>query len=412
MPRPHHARFFAALAGVLALTASLVSCSADTQPDLNLPEQVESALPADAQAQLQSAVEVAMTASGASGALVGVWAPWAGTWEAGLGSISPGGAAVSTDMTFFAGAPTRQMSCDVLDALEREGVVSRSDSVTDYVRGVAAYEGITLGQLCDATSSIAPFGPLVATRVIANPPRPWAPRELLAYGMARPGIAEPGTAFRDSDTGYLLLDLALESASRAPMSLLIDRHVVAPLGLAGTALRSSTDIGFTGGWTGTDAEGGAMCGAATPLTGLSPTALGLSGGTATTLADLALYTQALAVDARGIEDEKRFDAPLPVAADGASWFTATGGSYQAGSLIGQYGSIPGYLTAAFADRATGMTVVVVLNDSRASDVLVRSLAWQLAAIASKIPGGPDAGLPWTAEDMGAQVVAAAVCPLP
>ena len=83
----------------------------------------------------------------------------------------------------------------------------------------------------------------------------------------------------------------------------------------------------------------------------------------------------------------------------------------------QYGSILGYLTAAFADRNTGMTVVAVLNNSRASNTLVRSLAWQLAAIASKLPAAPgetapDAGLPWTAEDMGAQVAAAAVCPLP
>ena len=59
----------------------------------------------------------------------------------------------------------------------------------------------------------------------------------------------------------------------------------------------------------------------------------------------------------------------------------------------------------------------VLNDSRASNVLVRSLAWQLAAIASKLPAAsgqtaPEAGLPWTADEMGAQVTASAVCPVP
>ena len=85
--------------------------------------------------------------------------------------------------------------------------------------------------------------------------------------------------------------------------------------------------------------------------------------------------------------------------------------------MGQYGSVPGFLTAAFADRNTGMTIVVALNNSRASDVLVRALAWELAAITSKAPAAaghtaPDAGLPWTAEDMGAQVTAAAVCPIP
>ena len=58
-----------------------------------------------------------------------------------------------------------------------------------------------------------------------------------------------------------------------------------------------------------------------------------------------------------------------------------------------------------------------LNNSRASADLVRSLAWQLAAVASKAPAAagataPEAGLPWTAEDMAAQVDAGAVCPLP
>ena len=133
--------------------------------------------------------------------------------------------------------------------------------------------------------------------------------------------------------------------------------------------------------------------------------------------DLGRYTQALATGARPYDTDARFENPMPAAADAPSWFTAKGGTYQAGSLVGQYGSIPGYLTAAFADRNTGMTVVTVLNNSRASNTLVRSLAWQLAAIASKLPAAPgetapDAGLPWTAEDMGAQVAAAAVCPLP
>jgi len=91
-----------------------------------------------------------------------------------------------------------------------------------------------------------------------------------------------------------------------------------------------------------------------------------------------------------------------------------GGAYQAGTLVGQYGSVPGYLTAAFADRETGMAVVVVLNNSRASADVVRALAWELAAIASKAPAAegetaPAAGLPWTPDTYAAEVQAGAVC---
>jgi D-alanyl-D-alanine carboxypeptidase len=64
--------------------------------------------------------------------------------------------------------------------------------------------------------------------------------------------------------------------------------------------------------------------------------------------------------------------------------------------------MPGYLTAAFADPATGMTVVVVLNNSTASAQVIGDLAFELAAIASKSPAAsgataPEFGLPWTAQ---------------
>ena len=91
--------------------------------------------------------------------------------------------------------------------------------------------------------------------------------------------------------------------------------------------------------------------------------------------------------------------------------------YQAGSLIGQHGSLPGYMTAAYADRETGLTVVIVLNNSRGSSVIARLAAWQLAAIASKAPAAsgetaPPAGLPWTPEQMDGDLASVAICSLP
>ena len=115
--------------------------------------------------------------------------------------------------------------------------------------------------------------------------------------------------------------------------------------------------------------------------------------------------------------DDRFGDPKAIAADGPSWFTAAGGAVQAGSLIGQYGSVPGYTTAAFADPTSGLTVAVVLNNSAGAPELGAYLAWELAAIASKAPaadGGtvPEAGLPWTAEQYHAEITARAICAAP
>ncbi|AUG28305.1 MULTISPECIES: serine hydrolase [Microbacterium] len=410
-------RRLAAVAGTLALAIALAACSSDDSVSLPLPDQVDAAIPADVQGQLQTAVERALAASGASGAVVGVRVPWSGVWEAGVGTTAPEGAAVSDTMTFHAGATTRSMTCDVLYGLVHDGVVSLDDTAGEYVAGLGDQGGVTLGQLCDSTAGLASYGPSIETRTRATPARQWNPRELLGYGMSRGSTAQPGTVFADSDTGYVLLGLALERASGKSSAQLYQHYVFGPNGMSDSSFPSTGSAQLPGLWTGNAEDGSAACSAPTPIEDLSPAAGFTASGVITDLADLSRYVQALALGLRPYDAAGRFDNALPAVADGPSWFTARGGVYQAGSLVGQYGAVPGALTAAFADRNTGMSVVVTLNNSRASADLVRSLAWELAAIASKAPAAsgrtaPQAGLPWTAEDMAAQVAAVAVCPIP
>ena len=79
---------------------------------------------------------------------------------------------------------------------------------------------------------------------------------------------------------------------------------------------------------------------------------------------------------------------------------------------------PGYATAAYSDPATGFTVAVVLNDSTKGAAIVQSLAWELAALASKAPAAsgqtaPEFGLPFSAEQYHQAITdAAIVCVAP
>ncbi len=418
MPRTHRARTAIAAVATVAFALALAACSSEASPTIDLPAQTDAALAKDTQTQLQTAVDAAIAASGASGAVVGVWAPWAGTWLTGTGTLVPDGRAVPAEASFKAGALTRPMICDVLYAVAAEGTVSLKDSVTTYVQGLPNSEAVTLGELCDSTSGIASYTRALTKRMFANPERTWNPRELVSYGIAQKTTAAPGARFSDSDTGYVLLGLALERATGRSADALLQKYVFDPIGMTGSTLPTGTpDVDLAGLFSPNDKDGKVACTAPVDVTDITGSAGYTASGVTSDLADLGRYTQALATGARSYDTKSRFDSPLQASADAPSWFTADGGAYQAGTLIGQYGSTPGYLTAAFADRNTGMTVVVVLNNSRASSTLVRSLAWQLAAIASKAPaaGGataPEAGLPWTAEDMAGQVAAAAVCPLP
>lgn len=418
MRRLHRARTAVAAVATAALVLALAACAPEASVSLDVPAQTDAAFPDDTQAQLQTAVDRAVAASGSSGAVVGVWAPWSGTWLKGAGTVAPEGSAVSASTSFKAGAITRPMTCDVLYAVADAGIVSLTDSVTEYLPGLPGSEAVTLGQLCDSTSGIASYTGALSNRMVANPERSWNPRELISYGTAATAAGQPGTAFADSDTGYVMLGLALEHATGKSAASLLQEYVFDPIGMTATTLPTGRPVVDLAGLLSQDAEDGSVaCTAPIELTDLSGSAGYTASGVTSDLVDIGRYTQALATGARSYDSNVRFDAPLPAAPDAPSWFTATGGAYQAGTLIGQYGSIPGYLTAAFADRNTGMTVVVVLNNSRASATLVRSLAWELAAIASKAPAAsgetaPEAGLPWTAEDMAGQVAAAAVCPIP
>lgn len=419
----HGRRAVAAAAAVVVAMLGLSGCSPNASVGIDVPAQVDAELPADTVAQLEAAVTSAMGAAGATGAIVGVWAPWSGTWIAGLGAQGPGDAEpVSSDMTFRAATITRAMTCDVLYRVVRNGTVALDDKVTQYVPSVPELTEVTLRELCDSSSGLGAYSPQLQAMWMANPDRVWNSRELASYGLATKEDSAPGSTFRESDAGYLLLGLALERATGQSMSHLLQQQVTGPLGLGATSLPSASPQApgprpLHGHWSAPDAEGAWNCTDPLDITEISASIGGADSGVVTDITDLGRYAQALASGALVGEDSERFAAPLTVGEDQPSWFTTAGGAYQAGSLVGQYGSIPGYMTAAFADPDTGMSIAVVLNNSGANESIASWLAWELAAIASKAPAAegqsaPEAGLPWTAQQFHDQILANAICAPP
>lgn len=420
-------------AAIGAVILTLSGCSGGQEITLDLPPQSEAPFAPETQAALEGAVHHAMAMGAASGAIVGVWAPWSGAWVAGIGSVSAGSETpVTASMTFRAGDITRSMTCDVLYGLAADGRIGLDDPVTDYAAGVPTLTDITLVQLCDGTSGIGSYAPALAPIWASNPERVWGARELASYGLSEAKVTEPGVAYKDADAGYVLLGIALENATKTSAADLLSEYVFSPLALRntelpGTAAAAPGNDALAGFQIGYGPEGGLDCAVMQDMSVMSSSIGFTDSGVVTTVADLGRYVQALAAGsllshkAGGNEDSAaaklaaaRFATPLPVAEGAPAWYTATGGVIQAGSLVGQFGSVPGYLTAAFADPATGLLVVAVLNNSTASSALVRDLAWQLAAIASKAPAAdgataPEFGLPWTAEQYGEEITQLAVC---
>jgi D-alanyl-D-alanine carboxypeptidase len=406
----------------LSLVLSLAGCSLDQHVEPDTAVQIEIPLADETVQQLEDAVAFAMAATGSSGAIVGVWAPWSGSWVDGIGTQRVGGGATITpDMQFRAGKITRAMICDVLYAVAAKGTVSLSDSIATYVSGVPEESKLTLGQLCDGTSGIGSYAAQLLPLWLANPTRNWNPRELASYGLGQERSTVPGAAHVESDAGYVLLGLALERATRQSAARLIQQYVVDPLDLSATYLPSGSARPDSSTWLSghhsLPVEGGLDCADPLDITDLSASVGFTDSGVVSTIEDLGRYGRALATGALLPQDVDRFDHPLAAYPGAPGWHTADGGAILAGSLVGQFGMIPGYLTAVFSDPDTGLTVAVVLNNSAVGGSAAAFLAWELAAIASKAPPTagetlPEAGLPWTAQQFHDTIAASAICPLP
>lgn len=412
-------RWRAAVAGAAMLGLVLTGCSAESSFTYTPPAQVDGSLPDDTVAAMQDAVDNAIASSGATGAIVGVWVPWSGSWVTAVGTQErEGGAELSTEMSFRIADVTRLMTCDVLYALADEGTVELDAKVPTYVSGVADMKEITLLDLCNGTSGAGSSESTVKAALLNTPERVWAPLELAGYGLGRERVPAQ-TTYRDSDAGYLLLGLALERATGKTAAELIDEYVTKPLDLPGTSLPGSVAAPPAGesplnGHHMTAVEGGYNCAAPVDITTLSASSGFTDSGVVSTISDLGRYAQAEAAQVLRTKDTPdRFGAPLPATSKAPSWYQATGGAYLVGSLVGQHGWTPGYATAAYSDPETGFTVAVVLNDSTIGATFAQKLSWELAAIGSKAPAAsgqtaPEFGLPYTAEQYHQSITDAAI----
>lgn len=419
-------RLTAVVASVLVAGVALAGCTGISNaavPEPTTPTTTKT-LPASVQKKLSAAVKDAMKATDSPGAIVSVAAPWSGSWTAALGTTTAGGKTpVTTDMTFRAGRITRAMTCDALYRVAASGKVKLTDPVSDYIDGLtSSLRDATLEDLCDSTSGIGSYGSQLSAQELANPTRQWDPKELIAYGLgATSATAAPGDKYRSSDAGYVLLGTVLEQATGQTPQQILSNSVFSPLGLSHTALPAySASEPVVNGSTPLpgyiaqkNAKGKLQCKAPTDITTMSASYGSTDAGVVTDITDLTTYVRALASGSL-VPDKTRFQDALAVSATSPVWFTAAGGAVTAGTLIGQYGSTPGYLTAAFAEPTSGLTVAVVLNNSSAGPESVLSLAWELAALASKAPASgdttpPAAGLPWSADTYAKAVTDNAIC---
>lgn len=413
----------AAVAFVTGVVLLMTACTSTADATAKLPAQAHGSFATATTGQLDAALENAVKLSGASGAIAGVWAPWAGSWEASPGTTTTGGTTpLTTDMRFRIGANTKAMTCSVLLSLVDQGTVTLDDPVSRYLPRVVGIDGITLGELCQNTSGLADYTAALAPQFVNNPVRRWVPLELVSDGQAGAAAGQPGTAWADSNTGFVLLGMALEAVTGRQWSDLYTQYIFDRLGMASSTFPSADQLTIGGphpdGYaTALNADATPACGTVVNETELSNSMRYTAGGVVSNLADLSRYAQALAAGSllSGKSGKAQWTT-VPLGGTAPSWQSYGLGAMQLGPMRGQSGAIPGFLSAMLSDPTTGLTVVVMLNNSSAGAAFAQSLAQQLAAIAAKAPAtkgtAPTIALPWSAQQAADALKALAVCQPP
>lgn len=403
-----------AAAAALALSALLlVGCSNRGGATVAaIGSQDGARMPQATAKQLQSALDAAVKLSGSSGGIAGVWAPWAGTWTAASGTASrdKGAPPMDVDSFFRIGSITKPATCTVLLDLVAAGKVKLGDEVTRYLPRMVGVNGLTLENLCENDSGFADYWKSLGPQMVTNPTRTWDSVELINSALGQPRVGAPGQRFSYSNAGFVLLGLALQAATNESWQQLYEKYVTGPLGISDTmtlpttsALPSPAPVGYAPDRD--PVSGATSCKVLDDDTRLSPSATQQAGGLVGDLDSTASLVHAVAagslLPAKLAKEQQK---ALIISPSLPSWAQYGLGVEKMGPLIGHASSVPGFATAAYSDPASGLTVVVMFNDSSTSSNFPRLVALELASIGSKAPAGPGKkqpliSLPWSAQQL-------------
>ncbi|MET9138150.1 serine hydrolase domain-containing protein [Streptomyces parvulus] len=248
-------------------------------------------------ARLRALLERVTTVDGAPGALAEVRDRRGRTvLTSGVGDVrhrTP----MRADSRFRLGSMTKPFVATVLLQLAGERRVRLDAPVERYLPGVVRGHGndgraVTVRQLLQHTSGVPDFLQYLRPReIVADPLTHRGTRELLDIAFAHPPTFEPGTGWRYSNTGYLLVGMIIEKVTGHTYGEEIRRRLVRPLHLHDTFVP-----GRAPGIPGPHPRGYARPGPAAPLldvTAVSPTIGGAAGELISSASDVNRFMAAL-----------------------------------------------------------------------------------------------------------------------
>lgn len=269
--------------------------------------------------------------------------------------------------------------------LVRDGKLRYEDRLTDLLPGFPEYgRAITVRHLLDHTSGLPDYEGLMPA---ADPGRPVEESQIDDTGVLellrgqKAGWFVPGSIWRYSNSGYVVLGLIVARVSGRSFPTFLRERVFQPLKMTGTValVRGKTSVADR-------AFGYTKDGGRWRFTDQSPTSATLGdGGVYSSLTNLSLWDEALRRHLLLTEEEMR-PALTPVRVPGRGptgpdgrpadygfgWFLDP---WEGHPRMWHYGETVGFRTAIHRFTADGLTVVVLANRS---DVDASALAVKVA----------------------------------
>lgn len=274
---------------------------------------------------------------------------------------------VTPETLFAIGSVTKQFTCAVLllVAAEGDGKISIDDRVEKWFPGLTRGGDVTLADLAHHVSGYPDYYPLdYVDRAMARP-RPVA--DVIGEFGRRPLDFEPGTRWSYSNTGYLILGHAIEKASGESFEAVLEKRLLAPLGLKRTRYEPKpTEPGLAAGTT------SFALGSPEPATPEGAGWIGAAGGLWSTASDLLAWDLAL-VDGKAIPAAlyRTMIAPRRLA-DGRStgYGLGLGIREEGGTLVlAHSGGVSGFNSRNTVVPSTRSAVVLLANSDAASPAL-------------------------------------------
>ncbi len=335
-----------------------VFCTAATPADK---AAGESLFPAARRAAIDATLKEALAASGAPGAVVGIWISGQGSYVKAIGVSDPAtGKAIRVDDHFRIGSITKTFTITALLQLAQAKKLRLDDPVSDYLPFVPNGKNITLRMLANMTSGLYSYTEDDAWVKVAfsNFQRVWTPRELVDVGLAHAPNFPPGTAWHYSNTNTVLVGMVIEQVTGKPIRSVFVDQIFRPLGLKQTSwpTTSAMPVPYAHGVTVQTLDD-----RRDDATNRNPSWGFTAGELISTLGDLKIWVRSYTTGSLispELQKERLTWVTLPPNTPQRKYGLGIGSDH---GWLGHTGELPGYNTAAYFLPEKDATVVVLVN---------------------------------------------------